>query len=146
MIVDLPEKTPPTPNRRALGEARRPGWVEVTPGRWARRRPGKLPGHVVCRALDNGDGTVRFEPLPEKMVKITPEVTTALGLGRRADTLHRLGRAGFVEVLFPSPNLALLNVDSYMNHLRRVSEDGEFWARKANLEAYRAVLPAGVTR
>lgn len=146
MIDLMPEdRAKSTANAKALAEARRPSWVEVGPGRWSMRRPGKLPGHVVCRVHKLADGSVRFEPLPERLVKITPAIVKALGLGTRTDTLHRLGRAGFVEVLFPSPNLAMLNVDSLMNHLRRVAEDPEFWHRPKNLEAYRAVLPAGVT-
>lgn len=146
-MVDLMkgDKEGRSPNVRALEAARRGAWVQVAPGRWSLRRPGKLPGFVVCGVVPNGDGTVRFEPMPEKMVKVTPEITRAMGLGVRSDTLHFLGRAGFVEMLFPSPRLALLNMDSWMNHLRRVAEDRDFWRKPRNLDAYRDVLPAGVT-
>jgi hypothetical protein len=145
MIDLMANDTGRSANARALDAARKGAWVQVGPGRWALRRPGKLPGHVVCKVLANGDGTVRFEPLAEKMVKVTPGLTRALGLGVNAQTLHYLGKAEFVEILFPSPRLALLNLDSWMNHLGRVAADKKFWERTKNIEAYRSVLPAGVT-
>lgn len=146
MVVDLhPEHREPKATAEALRRATRKGWSEVAPGKWVRTARGKAPDQLICQVLENRDGTFRFVPLEDRMVKITPALTRRLGMGSTTNTLHYLGRAGFVEVARPAPKLCMLNLDSFYNHLRRTVEDPDFWSRPKNIEAYRDVLPAGVT-
>ena len=43
------------------------------------------------------------------------------------ETIIRLGRAGFIEVIQVAPRVTLINIDSWYNHLRRCAEDPDFW-------------------
>ena len=56
---------------------------------------------------------------------------------RRYDTLLRLSRAGFIEILHVSPGCYMLELDSWHRHLADVCEDDGFWDEgRGNREKY----------
>lgn len=138
----LPLLAPDRANAAALRQAARPVLRQVSPGRWVAEPGRPVPGYCLATVAPQADGTYTVAPLPEKMQRLNVKLLGALGLGAEMyDTLYRLARAGFIEIARLSPGTGLLNLDSYYNHLRRVSEDPDFWqAGKGNLEAYREAL------
>lgn len=139
-----PPKTapPPKPNAEALRQAARPILRPIAPGKWVAEPGRDVPQYCIATVTPSKEGHYTVNPLPEKMQRLNARLLTALGLGLgQWDTLRRLARAGFIELVRLGPSCTLLNLDSYYNHLRRVSEDPDFWEPgKGNLEAYRESL------
>lgn len=119
---------------KMLREATAPQMVEVSPCRWIPRDGAAMPDVVLCRMVRGADGAYVPKPFAEKLVKVDAGLLKMLGLSY--PTMRRLGFAGFIEVIKPSPSRMLINLDSYYNHLARVAEDPEFWDRPENLKAY----------
>jgi hypothetical protein len=70
-------------------------------------------------------------------MRLDRRLARMLGFAGQYATLHRLGWAGFIEIVSPSPGVSLLNLDSWFNHLRRCAEDPEFWSKSGpNYRAY----------
>lgn len=111
--------------------------IRVAPQRWVPKRPGgEPPVAIIADFVRNADGTFRLEPRKhEKMVPLTYEVARSLGMSG-TNTLRRLGRCGFIELVKVAPGRYLLNIQSWYNHLRRCAEDPEFWEGK-NYEHYK---------
>ena len=114
--------------------------IPVAPGRYVSQRGEPAPDFTFARWSRRPDG--QYELLPEEthMIRLTGSVIRMLGFNERADTIFRLARAGFVEVVKVAPQTMLLNLDSWWNHVRRCAEDPEFWNNAANLEEYRKAL------
>lgn len=102
------------------------GWVPAAGARHGVSR------HVLCRWSRQGDGTYIPVPMRYRMVRMTPATTAMLGFisgssRTRADTLLRLGAAGFVECVRISPKCWLLDLDSWFRHLEECMLDAEYW-------------------
>jgi hypothetical protein len=111
--------------------------VQVAPGRWMVNGGGEPPEVVIASLSKRGDGTYECLPITERMAALDAALVRRLGFSSdRGRTLKRLAMAGFIEIVYPSPKRALINLDSYYNHLRRVAEDPEFWKNDANRKAY----------
>lgn len=124
---------------------REPILRQVAPDRYVPTDPDLVPDVLLCKVipLDNGEYTIR--PFREDWIRMCNSNLKLLGLANQRDTLVRLGRAGFVEVIQASPGMFLLNLTSWYNHLRRVAQceaDGEsFWEPgKGNRELYLETL------
>lgn len=156
--VDLPELAgripPPTPapaaapgktlarggTAKELREAARPPLRQVAPGKFL-PEPGRVvPEYVLSIATPMKDGTYEVRPMSGTLAKIEHPLLLALGMVDQVDTLYRLARAGFIEILRFTPQVSFLNLESLYGHLARVAEDNEFWEKRANLEAYRRAL------
>jgi hypothetical protein len=113
-----------------LKEATRPAMVATAPGKFVPYKTESPPDVSLCTWQANSDGT--FTPIPhtERMVRLNRRLARFLGFTDRYDTLLRLGRAGFVELVQISPHYTLMNLDSWFNHLRRCAEDADFWDKQ----------------
>lgn len=116
--------------------------VEVAPGRFILAPAGRqAPDVVMCRALPAGDGTWKLCPECVTWSRVNGGLLKALGIANQWQTLYRLSRAGFIEMVRVAPHTYLLNLDSWFNHLTRCAEDTEFWDKEgANREEYRRSL------
>lgn len=124
-----------------LRSATAPELIQVAPGKFMQNGHGKLPDVVLASLRPCGDGTFQVLPITERIVRLTPALVRRLGFGSdRGRTLKRLGVAGFIEVMYPAPKCAMINLDSWYNHLRRVAEDPFFWEKAANKKAYQQAL------
>ena len=112
-----------------IDELRAGTLVQVAPGRWALRRPDLDPELVVCQTAKLPDGTIELRPVEEQWAKLNTGLARLLGFAGEYQTIHRLMQGGFVEGVRVAPNTTLLNLQSWWNHLRRCSEDPEFWDR-----------------
>ena len=107
------------------------GLKQVAPGVWAPAAPGTLADETtLCEwvRLSGDPATYRPRPLG-RMAKIGRKLEGALGVS--AETVKRLGAAGFVVVTQPSPGVWLLDLDSWVKHLEATDPDEapDFWAR-----------------
>jgi hypothetical protein len=127
--------------KRRLKEATRPEMVEVSPGFYAPRDPDKrVADHTLARWTQTPGGW-KAVPICERFVRLDPKLAAMLGFaGRNYNTIRRLGRAGFVEMIVIAPHTTLLNLDSWFNHLKRCAEDPEYWEKGG--PAYRAYQEA----
>jgi hypothetical protein len=116
--------------------------AEVAPGRFVQLDFNFERAEIVlCDTVDNGDGTVRLVPRSwEKWEKVTDDLCQKLGLGRSTDTLRRLIRGGFVDGGRVSPYLYVVNLAAYFAHLKRCSEDPDYWNNPKVLAEYRTTL------
>ena len=130
---------PPAPTR--LAAITRPAMVQVAPGKYA-PTSAEVPELTVCAWQKSADGHYIPVPVAERWVRLDDDMTRILGFGGvrgtrpRSDTLLRLGRSGFIEIIHASPRCYMLNLDSWFNHLRRCAEDPEFWENEARVAEY----------
>ena len=125
-----------------LRAATRPIMVQAAPGKFIPNpeNPQSEIGNdtTLARWSPNGDGTYSPIPFTEPMMRVNSKLLRLLGFQGQWQTLDRLGRAGFVEMLRIAPKTTLINLNSYYNHLARCAEDPEFWSeQKKNLSEYR---------
>ena len=121
-----------------------PGMVRVAPGRhaWVPKDAATPPdAYVMCRWSKQADGTFAPVPVAGRYVRLDSRTATLLGFparmpakaGRpdmercRYDTILRLGRAGFVDVVRVAPNTILLDLDSWYRHLADCMDDPDRW-------------------
>lgn len=122
---------------------REPLYLQVAPGRY-RRVAVHAPEYAVGTFVPAGNDEFAFKPVLERMVRLDQRVLNAIGMGNQRNTLMRLGRAGFVEIVPAAPRLWLLNLDSWYNHVRRVAEEGEsFWNNKRTRAYVTAIREGG---
>jgi len=128
--------------RSKLGNAAKKGMRQVSPGVYVPEDASMdVPEVAICAFVRNRDNTYKLEVVAERLVRLTDDVIRALGLVGQRATLRRLARAGFVEIVQVAPKVRLLNLDSYFNHLRRVTEDEDFWDRDGgNFKLYQENL------
>lgn len=131
------------PLNERLQKATKENMVEVAPGRYAPADP-QIPvaEYTVARWHKNGDGTWRAVPFKEPFLRLDQRLATLLGFNSRGwNTIRRLGRAGYVEIIQIAPGTSLINLDSWFNHLRRCAENPEIWDRGGkDLKAYQAAI------
>ena len=132
---------PPNAMAARLSRFTRPAMIMVGPGRYvpADNKSG-APDYTLCTWTRNADGTYAPQPDQTRFFRLTEALVRRLGFHERPDTILRLGRAGFVEVVKVAPGTHLLNLDSWWNHVRRCAEDPEFWDDDARLAEYRKAL------
>ena len=117
-----------------------PDMVRVAPGRHAwvpKRAATPPPEYVVCRWSKQADGTWAPVPVAGRYVRLDSSTATLLGFSARAgadarercryDTILRLGRAGFVDLVRVAPNTILLDLDSWYRHLADCMDDPDRW-------------------
>lgn len=136
-------RNPHAPIAARLRAATKPAMHQIAPHLYAPDPAADwVPEFTLSRFVEREPGKYALVPVLENFVRITADVLKQLGVGRQFNTLKRLGRAGFIELIPIAPHCYLLNLDSYYNHVRRCAEhpDG-FWSPGAgNLEAYREAL------
>lgn len=113
--------------------------IEVVPGKTIAELPtGVMPKVAIADWMPVGDGTHRaVARIHDKTIRITAKIIRQLGLGISWQTLHRLGRAGFVEVIQKAPSTYNLNLESYYAHVEAVKADPEFWEVKIDRDGVR---------
>ena len=117
-----------------------PDMVRVAPGRHAwvpKRAATPPPEYVVCRWSKQADGTWAPVPVAGRYVRLDSSTATLLGFPARAgsdarercryDTILRLGRAGFVDLVRVAPNTILLDLDSWYRHRADCMDDPDRW-------------------
>lgn len=117
-----------------------PAMVRVAPGQhaWIPRSAATPPDrYVMCRWSRQPDGTYAPVPVAGRYVRLDSKTASLLGFPMRAgddggercryDTILRLGRAGFVDVVRVAPNTILLDLDSWYRHLAGCMDDPERW-------------------
>lgn len=133
---DRPAQAVPPP----LAVAPEPAMVRVAPGRhaWIPKSAATPPdAYVMCRWSKQPDGTFAPVPVAGRYVRLDSRTATLLGFPARAgedgsercryDTILRLGRAGFVDVVRVAPNTILLDLDSWYRHLADCMADPDRW-------------------
>lgn len=126
---------------KRLREATKADMVQVAPGKYVPKDPALDPPDVTLASwVSNGDGTFRAVPFEDRLVRLTSKLAQQLGFYGQLNTLYRLGRAGFVEIIKVAPHTTLINLTSYYNHLRRCAEDEYLWEDKKVLEHYRGAI------
>jgi len=129
-----------------------PAMVRVAPGRhaWVPKDAATPPDeYVMCRWSRQADGTFAPVPVAGRYVRLDSRTATLLGFPMRAgggaersprptdgvdvsercryDTILRLGRAGFIDVVRVAPNTMLLDLDSWYRHLADCMDDPDRW-------------------
>lgn len=119
--------------------------VEVAPGRFA-CKDGATPEYVIAEVFRRPDGSLglRLGEDCGRMVKLNATLGELLGFKGQLHTIRRLGVAGFVRIVQPSPSVHLLDLDSWYAHLERTVDDPDFWDRDA--ENYKHYLMANGLR
>ena len=118
-----------------LRELARPDMVRVSPDRHAwipARHVEQPPKYCLCRWSRGSDGHYSPLPVAGRWMRLTDELVAGLGFshGRRRtrwDTLMRLGRAGYIDIVHLSPGCWMLDLDSWFRHLAACAEDPELW-------------------
>jgi hypothetical protein len=125
---------------------RQPVLREVAPGKFVPSDPHikELPEIILCRVVPLGNGEYTLQPFREDWLRMSKENLKLIGMAHQSDTLGRLAKAGFIEILPVAPGTKLLNLTSWYNHLRRVAacqaDEENFWeVGKGNIELYREV-------
>ena len=105
--------------------------VEVAPNRFVQLDlKFEVPEKVLCDVvpIQGTPGAYRLVPNSwEKLERVNWELCLKLGLGNDTTTLRRLIRSGFVDGARVSPQVYTVNLASYFNHLKRCSDDPDFW-------------------
>jgi hypothetical protein len=134
----------PTPHRRQrreddlaqrLRELSKPDMVRVSPDRhaWVPRATIKdPPKFCLCRWSRNSDGHYAPTPVSGRMVRLDGDLVEKLGFHdkrrrRRWETIMRLGRAGYIDLLHLSPGCWMLDLDSWYRHLADCADNPEMW-------------------
>lgn len=125
---------------KRLVNATRPAMAEVAPGRYVPEIGAEAPEMTVCTWDRQPDGSYLPRPDLTRLVRLTGRLIRSLGFQERGDTIFRLGRAGFIEVVKIAPHTWMLNIDSWFNHVRRCAEDPEFWDDDRRRNEYRRSL------
>ena len=117
-----------------------PNMVRVAPGRhaWVPKDAATPPdAYVMCRWSKQEDGTYAPVPVAGRYVRLDSRTAALLGFPARVgeggnercryDTILRLGRAGFVDVVRVAPNTILLDLDSWYRHLADCMDNPDRW-------------------
>jgi hypothetical protein len=120
-----------------LARASRPAMVQVSPGEYIPASgQDRVQQVTLARWTMLANGNWKPVPFTEHLVKLDSELAALLGFPGQFHTLYRLADSGFVEIVKVSPQVRLINLDSWFNHLRRCAENPEFWENAARRKAY----------
>lgn len=131
-----PETAPANPPAGRGGPRAAAGadMVRVAPGvhGWMPAPGREVPAYVLCRWARATEGCWRPVPVGGRYARVGRELLALLGFntGRdssRYETLYRLGRAGFVDMVKVSPGCWLLDLDSWFRHLSACMDDPDMW-------------------
>lgn len=102
--------------------------VEVAPGKKVQLTdPDPLPRYCIAELVPLGGGTYRTVPrILTEWMSFQKLSLQRLGITCSENTLHRLGRAGLIDVRQPSPGRYEFNYQSWLRHCQLAS-DPEFW-------------------
>ena len=124
-------------SRAPLPLAPAPAMVRVAPGchAWVPRDAATPPDeYALCRWSKQADGTFAPVPVAGRYVRLNSQVAASLGFvgdgtsdKNRYDTILRLGRAGFIDLVRVAPNTILLDLDSWYRHLADCMDNPEMW-------------------
>jgi len=147
----------------ALDVEPEPSMIRVAPGRhaWVPKSAATPPDeYVLCRWSRQADGTFAPVPVAGRYVRLDSKTATLLGFPMRAgvgadaggenaaardvsgercryDTILRLGRAGFIDVVRIAPSTILLDLDSWYRHLADCMDEPDRWDEgKEDRETY----------
>lgn len=116
-----------------VAELTRPDMVRVAPDRdcWVPKPGAAVPAFTVCRWVKRGDGMVPI-PVGGRWMRLSAELCAELGFRdvnryRKHETMMRLHRAGFIDMVQPSPGVWLLDIDSWYRHLKACADNPEMW-------------------
>ena len=124
--------------------------VRVAPGRHAwvpKNATSHPPEYVLCRWARQPDCTYAPVPVAGRYVRLDARIGALLGFPAQAhhrwgepspasrtrnercryDTILRLGRAGFIDVVRVAPNTILLDLDSWYRHLADCMSNPDRW-------------------
>ena len=111
-----------------------PDMVRIAPGRhaWVPANGGEPPALALCRWTPDGEGAFRPVPVGGRWARLDEGLARLLGFrsgaaSRKYETLYRLARAGFIDMVKVSPACWLLDLDSWHRHLVRCIEDPDLW-------------------
>ena len=123
-----------------MGTEPEPAMVRVAPGRhaWVPKDAATPPDeYVMCRWSKQEDGTFAPVPVAGRYARLDGKTCALLGFPPKAaadgkercryDTLLRLARAGFIDIVRISPNTHLLDLDSWYRHLADCMDDPDRW-------------------
>jgi hypothetical protein len=146
LFPELAPKKVLAPNDGAVSETNvdqlrkltKPVMVQIAPGQWAPVKGARAPDMSIVYWVQNPDGTFTPSPVTGRFVRVTGKLVRQLGFAGKYNTLYRLGRAGFIEMIKIAPSTIWLNLDSFYNHLRRCAENPFLWDRDgAAVKEYR---------
>jgi hypothetical protein len=114
--------------------------IQITPGLSVQPAPlSALPAFALIEWTRVGDG--KYEPrlvTADEWVNMSDDMETRIGLKVSANTLKRLGRAGFIRLRRPVPAQYQLHIGSLIEHLENCEEE-DFWT-EANVRKYMEAL------
>lgn len=91
---------------------------------------GKVPEYVVCKMEQIREGVYQAKPVTlDLWIKKRPGLCRRFGIELSDETLLRLGRAGFVKIHNPAPQVVLVNIQSLLAHLE-ATQSPRFWTRE----------------
>lgn len=130
-----------------IREELKPDMVRVAPGKYAwvpaPHMDGKVPSCVLCRWEKDGEGSYRPVPVGGRFSRVRSELVALMGFNtgscaHKYETLFRLERAGFIDMIKISPGCWFIDMDSWYRHLLRCMENPEMWDEGSeDLETYR---------
>ena len=133
VVKRLADRDVRTPVSGRMSELARPDMVRVSPDKdcWVPKPGAQVPQLTVCRWSKSGEG---FKPVPVggKWVRLSAGLCAELGFRdvsrwRKHETMMRLYRAGFIDMVQPSPGVWLLDIDSWFRHLKNCAENPDIW-------------------
>ena len=107
--------------------------VRVAPDKhcWVPKPGAAVPMYAVCRWVKKPEGYT-LTPVGGRWVRMSAKLCAELGFrdmsrDRKHETMMRLHRAGFIDMVQPSPGVWLLDIDSWFRHLKACAENPEMW-------------------
>ncbi len=92
----------------------------------------KAPSYALCRMMRLGNGDYRPVPVEwSNWVAVNADLAARLGMKISRQTLQRLWRNGYIVMRQTSPHVVELNLESFVEHLRRVHDNPGFWGEAA---------------
>lgn len=121
--------------RDALEDALRAEMVRVAPDAhaWVPREGESAARYVMCRWAKKGaQGHYLPVPVSGRLVRVGADLLALLGFNSgqrrsRYETLYRLNRAGFIDMVKISPGCWMLDLDSWYRHLGTCMDNPEMW-------------------
>lgn len=120
---------------KRMRDLAKPDMVRVAPDRHAWVPAGNVPeppGYVFCRWCKTAQGNYAPIPVAGRWVRLSEDLVAGMGFidgrkRRRYETLKRLGRAGFIDIVHLSPGCWMLDLDSWFRHLAECADNAEMW-------------------
>lgn len=119
-------------------ELAKPDMIKVTPSTvnapavYVPKPGGRVPDLVLAKWVNNGEGKYHLVPVGGRMARLSKELCAELGFrdmnhNRKYETMMRLHRAGYVELVKISPCCWMIDLDSWWRHLADCMDNPEMW-------------------